>query len=51
MHGHNNLISGVRSREITTSYRFALNTKVSSYRTYHHSLLQIVAMAWPILKT
>ena len=46
MHRHNNLISGVHSREITTSYRFALNTTVSSYRTHHHSMLQIVAMAY-----
>ena len=51
MHKHNNLISNVHSREITTSYRFALNTTVSSYRTHHHSMLQIVAMTWPILKT
>ena len=33
MHRHNNLISGVRSREITTSYRFALNTTVSTVAT------------------
>ena len=48
MHRRNNLIRNVHSREITTGYRFALNTTVSirSYKTYHHSMLQIVAMAY-----